>query len=172
MSSFGELVKVGVEGTGSCGAGLARYLTGRGAEVAEVTGRTGRPAAGAASPTPVRMPRVARRMRSGGALTSSGKAPAPPGRQGCAASVRRSIVGCALPAADGWYELAMNHIAGRLRVGPWRSATQRGITVAEHRSHGSLGFRGCSYGCSSPGSGGGRMGSYAQVKTLADLRDL
>ena len=31
--------------------------------------------------------------------------------------------------------------------------------------------RGCSYGCSSPGSGGGRVGSYAQVRTLADLRD-
>jgi transposase len=36
MRSFGELVKVGVEGTGSYGCGLARYLAGRGVEVAEV----------------------------------------------------------------------------------------------------------------------------------------
>ena len=48
MSSFGELVKVGVQGAGSYGAGLARYLTGQGVEVAEPAG----PAAGAASPTP------------------------------------------------------------------------------------------------------------------------
>jgi|SRR5215472_15642690 len=36
MSSHGELAMVGVEGTGSYGAGLARYLAGRGVEVAEV----------------------------------------------------------------------------------------------------------------------------------------
>ena len=36
MRSFGELVKVGVEGTGSYGAGLARYLTDAGVEVLEV----------------------------------------------------------------------------------------------------------------------------------------
>jgi len=36
MRSFGELVKVGVEGTGSYGAGLARYLKGAGVEVLEV----------------------------------------------------------------------------------------------------------------------------------------
>jgi transposase len=36
MSSHGELVKVGVEGTGSYGAGLARYLAACGVEVAEV----------------------------------------------------------------------------------------------------------------------------------------
>jgi transposase len=36
MRAPGELVKVGVEGTGSYGAGLARYLAGRGIEVAEV----------------------------------------------------------------------------------------------------------------------------------------
>jgi transposase len=36
MRSFGELAKVGVEGTGSYGCGLARYLTGQGVEVAEV----------------------------------------------------------------------------------------------------------------------------------------
>lgn len=36
MSSHGELAKVGVEGTGSYGAGLARYLAACGIEVAEV----------------------------------------------------------------------------------------------------------------------------------------
>ena len=36
MRGHGELVKVGVEGTGSYGAGLARYLAGQGIEVAEV----------------------------------------------------------------------------------------------------------------------------------------
>jgi len=36
MRGHGELVKVGVEGTGSYGAGLARYLTAEGIEVAEV----------------------------------------------------------------------------------------------------------------------------------------
>ena len=36
MSAHGELAKVGVEGTGSYGAGLARYLAIRGVEVVEV----------------------------------------------------------------------------------------------------------------------------------------
>jgi transposase len=36
MRTHGELAKVGVEGTGSYGAGLARYLAGCGIEVAEV----------------------------------------------------------------------------------------------------------------------------------------
>jgi transposase len=36
MRSHGDLVKVGVEGTGSYGAGLARYLAGQGVEVTEV----------------------------------------------------------------------------------------------------------------------------------------
>jgi transposase len=36
MQSFGELIKVGVEGTGSYGAGLEHYLSGEGVEVVEV----------------------------------------------------------------------------------------------------------------------------------------
>jgi transposase len=36
MSAHGELARVGVEGTGSYGAGLARYLAGCGIEVTEV----------------------------------------------------------------------------------------------------------------------------------------
>ena len=48
----GALVRVGVEGCGSYGAGLARYLTAAGIEVVEVTVLIGSYAArGAASPT-------------------------------------------------------------------------------------------------------------------------
>lgn len=36
VSSFGNIVRIGVEGTSSYGAGLARYLRGAGIEVAEV----------------------------------------------------------------------------------------------------------------------------------------
>ena len=36
MSAHGALARIGVEGTGSYGAGLARYLAARGSEVAEV----------------------------------------------------------------------------------------------------------------------------------------
>lgn len=36
LCGFGHPARVGVEGTGSYGAGIARYLTGRGVEVIEV----------------------------------------------------------------------------------------------------------------------------------------
>ncbi len=36
LAGFGEIVKVGVEGTGSYGAGLARHLAGKGIDVVEV----------------------------------------------------------------------------------------------------------------------------------------
>src|SRR5437660_6500306 len=36
LAAFGELVAVGVEGTGTWGAGLARFLTGQGVKVIEV----------------------------------------------------------------------------------------------------------------------------------------
>ena len=36
LGSLGRVVRVGIEGTGSYGAGLARYLTGAGVEVVEV----------------------------------------------------------------------------------------------------------------------------------------
>jgi len=36
LQGFGEVVKVGVEGTGSYGAGLARYLAGKNIAVVEV----------------------------------------------------------------------------------------------------------------------------------------
>jgi transposase len=52
LRGFGELVVVGVEGCGSWGAGLARYLNARGVRVVEVNGPTANTAAGAASPTP------------------------------------------------------------------------------------------------------------------------
>ena len=37
MASFGPVDRIGIEGTGSYGAGLARYLTGRGVRLVEVT---------------------------------------------------------------------------------------------------------------------------------------
>lgn len=36
LASFGTVARVGVEGTGSYGAGLARYLAAEGVEVVEV----------------------------------------------------------------------------------------------------------------------------------------
>ena len=44
MSSFGTVARVGVEGTGAYGAGLARYLHRQGVEVIEVDRATARPA--------------------------------------------------------------------------------------------------------------------------------
>jgi hypothetical protein len=49
-AGFGPVTRVGVEGTGCYGAGLARYLRGAGVEVAGVDRPAGRPAAGPASP--------------------------------------------------------------------------------------------------------------------------
>src|SRR4051794_33228455 len=43
LRGFGPLVKVGVEGTGTYGAGLARHLTGEGVAVIEVAGPDRKP---------------------------------------------------------------------------------------------------------------------------------
>ena len=51
MASWGRISRVGVEGTGSYGAGLARHLTGAGIEVVEVNRRIGSYAAGRARTT-------------------------------------------------------------------------------------------------------------------------
>ena len=51
LQSHGSVVRVGVEGTGSYGAGLARHLTRAGVEVVEVTVPTGSCAAPEAKPT-------------------------------------------------------------------------------------------------------------------------
>jgi transposase len=50
LRSFGEVVLVGVEGTGSYGAGLTRYLLSAGIDVARSTGPTASAGAGEASP--------------------------------------------------------------------------------------------------------------------------
>ncbi|MEP6761108.1 MAG: transposase [Sporichthyaceae bacterium] len=50
LGSFGPLHAVGVEGTGSYGSALARHLTQNDVQVIEVSRRTGRSAAGTASP--------------------------------------------------------------------------------------------------------------------------
>jgi len=51
LGSFGDVVLVGVEGTGSYGTGLTRHLQAAGIRVVEVDRRTGNDAAGPASPT-------------------------------------------------------------------------------------------------------------------------
>ena len=52
MRSFGDLRKVGVEGTGSYGAGITRHLTRPGSRSWRSTGPTAATGADAASPTP------------------------------------------------------------------------------------------------------------------------
>lgn len=51
LGTLGQLVRVGVEGSGVYGAGLARFLQAAGVELVEVDARTVRPAAGRVSPT-------------------------------------------------------------------------------------------------------------------------
>jgi len=51
LSGFGPVARVGVEGTGSYGAELTRFLWAAGVQVVEVTAPTGRPADGPESPT-------------------------------------------------------------------------------------------------------------------------
>ena len=101
---------------------------------------------------PLRVPDSAGPLVKPFALTSSGNAPAPPKRQNCAVSVHRVIVDCALPAADGWSELAMAHIAGRLRVGPWWSALS-GVSRRQTPQPWQPGSVVAVMVCSSPGSG-------------------
>jgi transposase len=59
LRSFGELVRVGVEGTSSYGAGLARYLRQAGVSVVEVNrpDRRARRAQGKSDPIDAPMPR-------------------------------------------------------------------------------------------------------------------
>ena len=51
LGGFGTVCLVGIEGTGSYGAGLSRYVTAAGVRVVEVDRSAGRTAAGRASPT-------------------------------------------------------------------------------------------------------------------------
>ena len=51
LAGFGAVCLVGIEGTGSYGAGLARYVTAAGIRVVEVDRSDGRTGAGRASPT-------------------------------------------------------------------------------------------------------------------------
>jgi transposase len=52
LETFGVVTKIGVEGTGSYGSGLARYLRRVGVEVIEVDRRIARSVGGPASPIP------------------------------------------------------------------------------------------------------------------------
>ena len=51
LGGFGTVCLVGIEGTGSYGAGLARHMSAAGCGSPGGTARTGRTAAGRASPT-------------------------------------------------------------------------------------------------------------------------
>ena len=51
LGGFGTVCLVGIEGTGSYGAGLARHVAAAGIRVVEVDRSTGRTGAGRASPT-------------------------------------------------------------------------------------------------------------------------
>ena len=52
LGGFGTVCLVGIEGTGSYGAGLARHMAAAGIRVVEVDRAAGRTAAGRASPIP------------------------------------------------------------------------------------------------------------------------
>lgn len=82
MASYGQLVKVGVEGTGTYGAGLARHLAGRGVAVVEVNrpNRQMRRRRGKSDPTDAEA--AARAALSGEA------AAAPKSRDGAAEALR------------------------------------------------------------------------------------
>ncbi len=53
LGGFGTVCLVGIEGTGSYGAGLARHMAAAGVRVVEVDRSAGRTGAGRASPTPL-----------------------------------------------------------------------------------------------------------------------
>ena len=52
LGGFGTVCLVGIEGTGSYGAGLSRHVTAAGIRVSRPAGPTARTGAGRASPTP------------------------------------------------------------------------------------------------------------------------
>jgi len=85
LSGFGDIALVGVEGTGSYGAGLARHLAAAGVRVVEVD-RAGGTGTGRASPGPLDAVSAARAAQSGRA---SG---APKGRDGAVEAVRALMV--------------------------------------------------------------------------------
>jgi transposase len=76
LGGFGTVALVGIEGTGSYGAGLARYVTASGVRVVEVDRSAGRTAAVRASPIPS--------MRSAPPGPRSPAGPAAPPRAGTA----------------------------------------------------------------------------------------
>ncbi len=88
MQAKGRLVRVGVEGTGSYGAGLARYLSGAGVEVVEVN----------------RPNRQLRRRRGGKSDSVDAEAAARAAASGQATAVPKSGVGpVRVPAYAAWW---------------------------------------------------------------------
>ena len=80
LGGFGTVCLVGIEGTGSYGAGLARYVTAAGIGSSRWTARTGRTGVGRASP--IRWMRSARRgLRSPAGLAAPLRAGTAPWRR-------------------------------------------------------------------------------------------
>src|ERR1700749_2956474 len=86
LGKFGDVALVGVEGTGSYGAGLTRYLAARGVRVVEVdrAGRQDRPRNGKCHP--LGAPRAARAALSGRACGAF------KGRDGAVEAIRALMV--------------------------------------------------------------------------------
>ena len=86
LESFGDVTKIGVEGTGSYGAGLARHLRGWASRSSRSTDRIARSAAAAASPT-LSMPSKQR-----GPPSVVGRAASPKSRDGAVEAIRVLVV--------------------------------------------------------------------------------
>jgi len=82
LGGFGTVCLVGIEGTGSYGAGLARHIAAAGVRVVEVDRSAARTGAGRARPGPLDAVSAARAAQSGRA------AGAPKGRDGAAEAIR------------------------------------------------------------------------------------
>ncbi|HEY2576697.1 MAG TPA: transposase [Streptosporangiaceae bacterium] len=95
LGKFGDVALAGVEGTGSCGAGLARYLAKRGVRVVEVdrTGRQDRHRNGKSDP--LGAVSAARAALSGRAVG------VPKGRDGAVEAIRALMAPSAVPATSG-----------------------------------------------------------------------
>jgi transposase len=124
LAGFGTVALVGVEGTGSYGAGLARYLAAAGVRVVEVDrpDRAGRRRAGKSDPLDaVSAARAALSGRAGGA---------PKGRDGAVEAIRALMV--ARRSARAGRTQAINQARALLVTGPGElRARFAGLTAAQ-----------------------------------------
>ena len=94
LGGFGTVALVGIEGTGSYGAGLARHVTAAGVPVVEGTARPpGTP--------PSRQVRPAGRGERGAGGPVGRAGGAPKGRDGAVEAIRTLMVASAAPAPGG-----------------------------------------------------------------------